>query len=343
MTYGDYFLSSLHFLTRHLPAAIAALNGNPQPGPDIRDVDIHLVKHGAFYHPAKVTVRTDQDKILMALNVAAGRQGQSVMAVEPDNLNRLHQDVLDRDMVPRVLARGRGKVAGKPAVPMFAAQWFDGFCEFHLCRDPQCDEAQAWKVWDESGDWFLAPDQMAEVYRRAAFILTCCYNPLSFEAVLDWHHAAGDFIIKKKDRTMDVRLITIRRYAPLCDMPADNGITLTDVLDGLVLFLLDLTLGMRLDRLDGVSRMAWAGDAVLPAVWQGFNQGLSRMAEFRGVPPDFIAGVGQYLAAHSVDDLVGLGCRVEARFRHLPEESQLIHRHLPGHAVLLRDLIENHV
>lgn len=346
MTYGDYFQSAGDFLTRHLPALISILGGTTEreaASSAIEDIDIHLVKHGAFYHPAKVTVHTDQGQFLMALNVAVGREGRALLAIETANLQRLYHDAIRRDVIPRVLVQGEGGIPGKKPVPIFAAEWFDGFCEFHICADSDRREGQAWKVWDENGDWCMAPDQVAALYRLTASILTSCYCPLTFEAVLDWHHAAGDFVVKRSGREVDVRLVTVRRYAPLCDVPADDGKTLADILDAWVLFVLDLTLRIRLDRLDGVGRVVWADDWVVPHVWQGFVQGAGHMAARLELPADFIDGFFQYMAAHSVADLIGLGRSVAARLTKLPEETAVIHEHLSGHAALLKDAIERWV
>jgi hypothetical protein len=343
ITYGDYFQSAGDFLSRHLPALIRSLGGTveAEAAPAaLKDVDIHLVKHGAFYHPAKVTVYTDQGKFLIALNVAVGREGRTLLAVETANLKQLHHNTTGREAIPRVLGQGEGGIPGKKPVPMFAAEWFDGFYEFHICADSGRPESLAWKVWDENGDWCMTPDQVAALYHRAAFILTACYHPLTFEAVLDWHHAAGDFVVKKSGREVDVRLVTVRRYAPLCDVPADEGKTLADILDAWVLFVLDVTLRIRLDRLDGVGRVVWVDDWVVLHVWQGIVQGAGHMAARLELPADFTEGLFQYLEAHSVADLIDLGRSVAARLTKLPEETAVIHEHLSGHVALLKDVIE---
>lgn len=343
ITYGDYFQSTGDFLTRHLPFLISTLGGTAETeaaSTAIKKVDIHLVKHGAFYHPAKVTVHTDQGKFLMALNVAVGREGRALLGIETANLKRLHHNAICREVLPRVLVQGEGFSPGNKPVPIFAAEWFDGFCEFHICADSGCCEGRAWKVWDENGDWCMTPDQVAALYHRAAFILTACYHPLTFEAVLDWHHAAGDFVVKRSGKEVDVRLVTVRRYTTLCDVPADDGKALADILDAWVLFVLDVTLRIRLDRLDGVGRVVWADDWVVPHVWQGFVQGTGHMAARLDLPADLIDGLFQYLAAHSVEDLIGLGRSVAARLNKLSEETAVIHEHLSGHAALLKDVIE---
>lgn len=346
ITYGDYFHSVKGFLTDQLWKILQALDARPQtvsgPVPRIDRVIIHLVKHGALYHPAKVTVRRNkQIDIHFVVNVATGETGRRMIHDEATQLKRLAQGPLGL-MVPEVLAVGEGAAKGRPPMPMFAARWLDGFAEFHVSGHGADPRQWIWTVWDENGDWRLSPDQARRIYRQAAFILSCAYNPLTFEAILDWHHAAGDFIVRKAGTGIDVRLISVRRYAPLIQPRETENIGLNDILDGLILFLLDLTLRMRLDRLDGTGSMVWVADeGVVPATWQGFLRGLHHAVGFLELPSELVDGTIQYAAVHSEDDLVNLGGQVAARMTHLHEERDLIHRHLPQHAADLKKAVDH--
>ena len=92
---------------------------------------------------------------------------------------------------------------------MFLGEWFSGFNEFHLSRDPATGQGRI-LVWDYgAGDFFLSPEQAAGVYKEAAKILTAYYNLETFEQIFSWHHAAGDFVLKLEKGRMKVRLITV--------------------------------------------------------------------------------------------------------------------------------------
>jgi hypothetical protein len=343
ITYGDYFQAAADFLGQHLGAIVENIQKDHPTGASsamIRQTSVHLVKHGAYYHPAKVSVHTGRQVLHLVLNVAVSQAGRGLIRHETVNLIRLDRKV-PRPLLPRVLARGEGAVCGKPSLAMFAAQWFDGFSEFHASADPLCTDRRIWKVWGESGDWLLTSPQVRRVFVQAAAILTCYYNPFTFESILDWHHAAGDFVVQKRKRRIDVRLITVRRYAPLLDLAAEE-VDLRDTLDGLILFLLDLSLRMRLDRLDGVGRMVWAQDWVASAVWKGFLLGMQNMAVLRKLPPEFIDGVIRYAAAHDARAWEGLGHHVAARLGKLSEEKTLISEGLSGHCRRLADLARHH-
>ena len=111
------------------------------------------------------------------------------------------------------------------ALPMFLADWFDGFHEFHLSIDPQSGR-QGMVVWDtDAAPFYLSEQQQAEVYRQVAFLLTRAYDPDTTEQIYPWHHASGDFILSVRRASVELRLITVRQYAPTL---AGGGDTLDD-------------------------------------------------------------------------------------------------------------------
>ena len=87
---------------------------------------------------------------------------------------------------------------------------------------------------------------------RAA-ILTGYFDTRSFAQIYPWHPAAGDFIARIAGDGVAVRLVAARQYGPLVgppDLPPEEA---------LLFFFLNLTLRLRVDRLDGVGEVAWAG------------------------------------------------------------------------------------
>jgi hypothetical protein len=81
-------------------------------------------------------------------------------------------------------------------LPMFMGDWLDGFHEFHLTRRTDNDKL-AMVIWDGAEDrCLLSTKQERTMYRKAAMILTACYDPVSSCQIFPWHHAAGDFVIR---------------------------------------------------------------------------------------------------------------------------------------------------
>jgi hypothetical protein len=344
VTYGDYFCAAGDFISQHLPAILAQASGGIETEAAFRrqasSVIIHLVKHGAFYHPARVVLQTGDHQVAAVLNVAVEKAGRDVLFLEAGILERLTGDFPDR-YVPTVYAHGFGMPPGGPPLAMFAACWFDGFHEFHCTRGPG-PIVDRFVVWDgNDSPTHLSRVQTARLFRCAAAILTYYYNPFTFEAILNWHHAAGDFVLHKRHGTIDVRLITVRRYAPFLVVPSSQDVALEDVLDAAALFLLNISLRLRLDRIDGVDELVWIDGYFLDAVWQGFVEGLRRMAAVRELPAEFVEGVVRYAAAHSHRDWMQLGSRVLEQYGCGADEAALIQGHLSEHVTRLSALIRN--
>ena len=99
-------------------------------------------------------------------------------------------------------------------------------------------------------------------------------------------------------KSIDVRLVTARQYAPMLER--SEGVS---VHEGLLFFLLNLSVRMRLDRLDGVGAVAWADDHCVSATLEGFEEGL-RIKQDRGfVDAGFVNGFLQYLCSLGKEDL----------------------------------------
>lgn len=109
---------------------------------------------------------------------------------------------------------------------------------------------------------------------------------MSFSQIFPWHHAAGDFVVRFRDPGLDVRLVTVRDFRPMFDAGATEAPRW--FLEALLLFFLNLTIRMRLDRLDGVGDLVWADQWVLLAAIEGFFQGLVRSCRLRGLPDELM-------------------------------------------------------
>lgn len=336
ITYGDYFQAAADFLLADEAAVLAraAAIVLEQPGVHsrIERVAIHLVKHGAFYHPARVTWRVEDVELQIVLNVAVSAAGRAVIPTEFDALQRLWVGP-GCGLVPRVFACGRGGGADATrALPMFAAQWMDDFHELHLTTTP-AGAGHRWVVWHaERGALFLTGSQVFQFYRRAIHILTRCFNPFTLEAILDWHHASGDFVVAPDTDPLQVRLITVRRYAPIFVLDGDRPPDLQIIVEALAAFFMRTSLWMRIDRIDGVGELVWAETPDLPAaLLAGFLAGLADMACLHGLPQNFTVVVHNYLAAQSGETLRALAEAIAARLDSGMDEKQLLQTHLEDH------------
>ncbi|MGC1403805.1 MAG: hypothetical protein WA974_12855, partial [Thermodesulfobacteriota bacterium] len=102
------------------------------------------------------------------------------------------------------------------------------------------------------------------------------YHPDTYEQIFPWHHGAGDFVVKLTDDGLEVRLVTVRQYGAMAD-PSEM-----DRNEALLFFFLNLSIRMRLDRLDGVGELIWAEDECLDMTWEGFKEAL-QVKEREGV------------------------------------------------------------
>lgn len=343
ITYGDYFTAAADFLSRNgaamLRKAGPILKRRLSPEALTR-IHIHLIKHGAFYHPALVRLCAGRDRIPMILNVAVDDPGRRCLAAEIAALDHLNLNYAEA-YVPIVYGAGTGRTSDGRSLPMFAGQWLDHFYEVHRSPAGKPADRQSWSVWDtELGCWSLNEHQTARLFEQAAYILTYHFDPHTLSTVRSWHNAAGDFVVRKNKNDIDVRLITVRRYAPLIRLDDDETVDLETLLHALTLFLLQTSLWLRIDRIDGVGELAWADEQFLLPIWRGFAQGLRKMAATNAFPTEFAAGVFTYLLKYSTKDLLDLGLQIASRYPADLPEADLIRGHLPAHAAQLAAAIK---
>jgi hypothetical protein len=75
------------------------------------------------------------------------------------------------------------------------------------------------------------------------------------------------------------------------------------VYEALMFFLLNLSVRMRLDRLDGVGEVAWAHDECVDATLEGFVESLKTKEALRFIEKGFLEGFIQYARSFSREDL----------------------------------------
>jgi len=298
----------------------------------LREIRICLVKHGEFYHPSRIEVVTPEGIRPFVLNVAITPAGKSCLKTEFPLLKKLNRKI-PFSYLPQVYGCGDEAVpaTGQPLV-MFLGEWLQGYHEFHISKNP-VDKSDRIRVWRaKTDDFFLTQDQAAAVYAQAAMILTVYYDVNTFEQISSWHHAAGDFVLRCHQGKPDVRLVTVRSYGPMFDKQ-EPGPSLRML--ALLIFLLNMSIKMRLDRRDGVGDVIWADDSAVKGAVRGFFQGLSQKQRHFPGPDGPALDFKAFIADFSTEDAFDLLTGIADRFHPQSPDLPVVRRHLKAHAEAL--------
>ncbi len=282
LTLGDYFDTLRECILENggelLKGALKShshRNFNPE---EIQKIQIRSEKHGVLYHLASVEVLGQEERVKFTMSTAVSREGQECILREHDILHRLNRH-FRFSFLPEVYGFRKMVCHRAPGVNeemlMLAAQWFEDYHEWHVTGDP-LDLERKIEIWDlKRGPRYASPEEAFLIIEECTKILTLYYDFENFSQIGSWHHAAGDFIVKcPQDGKPEVRLTTVRKYAPL--MAAFSARDM-DPTTALIYFFLDTTVKMRLDRLDGVGETVWLGDFAVGATVKGFLDGLNEL------------------------------------------------------------------
>jgi hypothetical protein len=344
--YADYFQAARAFLEKDdyqaLRRGLSHAAGHPVGSSALGSIDIYLVKHGQFYHPAKVEVEALGKRHAWALNVAVSDAGRRIYRREYQCLKRL-ADEFPVAYAPRVFDAALVLTCDKGPLGLFLAEWFDSFCEFHLGISPVNGQKRV-SVWLDNGNILeLTQPQVQEVIRKASMILTYYFNPDTLEQIYPWHHGAGDFVVRIQNQAIQVRLTTVRDYASLFrppDKDSPHAIAEVALLQALFVFWLNLSMRIRLDRSDGVGVAAIYDDGVLVPMVSGFFQGLDLMRELRALPPVFAQAVKAYFLSRTPGEWEDLARAILGRYPSDGAEATLFESHLENHLSLLRQALQ---
>jgi len=340
LSYGEYFTGIHSFLTADhgrglLKAVSACLGGRPSPVA-IDAVAVCIQKHGAFYHPARVDVAAGGQAVSFVVNVAVSPPGRAGLQQETALLDRLN-DAFPRRYLPRVYLRGDGQTGRRHGrLPMFLGEWLRGYHEFHI--GDTGDSFQTIRIWDVKKNSLQTAAQKTLLYRRAAEILTYYYNPETFEQIFPWHHGAGDFVVRRRAADIDLRLVTVRGYAPLVDADATDPLA---VLEALLRFFLHLSLRMRIDRLDGTGALVWADEAAIHGTVRGFFDGLALKPAVSVPAGPLIDDIRYYFARLSPAALDSGLAGIVAAYPSRSAEGRLMALHLSSHGRALHESIQH--
>ena len=268
---------------RALSTALAADLNYQQDPAGISEIFIRSEKHGAFYHIASIEVTGLAKPVKLAVTTGLSEQAKNCLAHEYDIVGDLAAR-FSADFLPQFYSKNHVSYqsnGAKAEFLMVLGEWLDGYHEWHLSDDP-ASRKQTIQLWDyQKGYYFLSDSQSYEMLRQVAYILTYYYDPDSFCQIYPWHHGAGDFVAHRDGDSIRVRLITARNYSPLIDLPlGDESSRLVAIIN----FLLNLTLRIRLDKLDGVGSPAWMEEIAVQASVKGFFAALNR----KNTPPSSI-------------------------------------------------------
>ncbi len=333
---GEYFLAAKSFLMKNSCRVLkSALPKSFAPEKQGQKIKLILVKHGAFYHVLKVKVAAEANGVSsFVLNGAVSPRGLALMEQEQALLVQLARKN-GRGVLPFIY--GADKITyRKKEFGFFLGQWFEGFEEFHVTEKSGCRQISIWN--SRGGSSYLAFEEAAPIYEQIAGILTGFYDLKTFEQVFPWHHAAGDFVVNAGKRDMAVKMISTRGYRPLVDFPSRKQYALPSLL----FFLLNLSIRIRLDRLDGTGEPVFLGDPVPKACISGFLKGLkkkvcSQKQEFKDLVPafmDFICGFSPKHLEAIIQKMV------ETRYPG-PRELKVISGHIGSHCRKIHEIIKN--
>ncbi len=338
LTHGDYFTAVRRFLERERFHLISAAF-DPEKKDRVSDIQICLMKHGEFYHPARVRAASSSRYRSFVLNVALSRSGRGVIDAEVSALKRLG-DLSVPPFIPKVYGKGSVGIGAGLTADMFLGEWFEGYHEFHLSRGP-LNGAQTLCVWGKNDiPYYLTSEEACLLYSQAARILTLYFNMATTEQISHWHHAGGDFVVKREPDQLKVKLITVRQYGPLLRMDKigrEPGQKDEQAMAALMLFFLTLSIRMRLDRLDGIGHVAWADDIAVIGIWTGFLEGLS--GSYFPFQSDTVAQFERHLSTYSISGLHDLAEALVATLSVSSAERAVVETNIGRHMEVLCDTI----
>jgi len=311
------------------------------PVNSINQIEVVAEKHGSDYHPARIRVSANGLTLCFVANVAVTERGKERLAKDYHLLKSLPQQ-FSNHFVPRTYFLGRqealGADGGETDLVMFLAEWLEGYHEFHLSRNVERDTLET-VVWDmDEGHRFLPETQSREIYRQAAFILTYYYDVQTFREIFPWHHASGDFVVHLGRDALDVKLITVRQYEPRTVFHEDLP---ENLMTALTIFLANLTVRMRLDRIDGVGAVAWLGDYCVEATIQGFVDAMKEKVMQGHCSPSVIGELTRALKAMSVAEWAELFRFVVDSYDESAPDVPVITENLADHVFLVYSMFHS--
>lgn len=344
LTLGDFFQAVENFVLRDGAHDLSGLLTrlwdravNPQ---EIDQILIRYEKYGSLYQMASAEVLSCGHRAKFAVSAALSSMAKTCLAHEFEILkeldHRFQLPFLPEPYFKDVILIEKGEAS--ETFVMILSEWFEGYHEWHFSGDDADEEGIV--IWDlEQGYRRGTVRETFETIRQAAKILTLYYDTETFQHIFPWHHGAGDFVVRTGEKGIDVRLVTVRGYDPAVSSDTGGWI---DPLTAITLFFLNMTVKMRLDKLEGMGEPVWAPAFILPAVLDGFFEALY----LKEAEDDYHAGKidGLIRLLRSLDE-VTLRNRLHSLMlpyrQYDPVDSEIIEKHLEDHARELHEAIQD--
>lgn len=244
----------------------------------INKIIIKSEKLGAFYNIASITLFYPSKTIKIAASSACTYRGRLCLEEDFSILRDLDRKFGFRHIPSLYCLDTRVPVPGKEDISFSIAlsEWYEGYWEWHFSVDREENRIRI-VVWDTlNGSFFLDKQQEEELFRIIAYIHTSYYDCATGNQIYLWHNSAGDFIVKQDGRKTEVKLTTVRKY----------GVYLSFIKDihensaaALIYFFLDLSVRMRVDRLDGTGKAIIADRRFLKPVIKGFLEAIDEKSQ----------------------------------------------------------------
>ncbi|MBN1833879.1 MAG: hypothetical protein JW896_17385 [Deltaproteobacteria bacterium] len=341
---GDYFKAIEHYLLKtSKPVLIDLVQsriGLSEPFRRATRLVIRSEKHGHFSHIASAEFMFGDPSIQFAVITALNDQGKAWLRNEYDVISYLNEKT-SLPYLPDLyyldnIQWGRGKETVH--LMMVLAEWLEDYHEWHL-HPPDQNSGQMVRIWDSSrGHRLTSQAEAREVFRQSAKILTLYYESSDFRQIYPWHHGAGDFVVKTKEDMIHVKLTTARRYERFTLFDGNERI---DPLLAITYFFLNLTVRMRLDRIDGTGDPVWARDDFVYPVIEGFFEGIEekrRLSMYQSCESSELLSL---LKSFSPEEIKRMFSPLLDLYRFDdPQEYALIQENLDDHALCLHSAIQ---
>ena len=333
LTLRDYFQSIERFILDRLEG-LGTKSKAPLSPDRIGQILIRSEKHGTLYHVASVEVVGDGNRRKFAISTAFSEPRRELLLREFETMSFLNQR-FSYGYIPKVYLASEvlcSNPKGNETVVMCVSEWLEGYHEWHLTEDQ--GGKQSVLIWDmEKGNRTASREEGHSIFREASRILTLFYDTNTYRQIYPWHHAAGDFVVKRGGGAAEVKLTTARNYMPLISFPKKAD---TNRVTALVAFLLNMAVQMRLDRIGGVGEPVWAQEEFVTPSLEGFFGALQTMkAEGRcdlGEGPDLLT----LLKKFSKEELQTLYAPLMDSYREeKPADFVVVEKNLEAHIATL--------
>lgn len=338
LTLGDFFEGIRRFVWqnqgRHLSHLLSKIQGSPVTPGDIETLVLRYEKYGTLYHVISIEAGTKKNNWKFALSVAQFQEAREILDREFHLLGLLNQK-FDYPYLPQAYLNDTLEIKKAKNTETFAialTSWFEGYHEWHFQGDKNKAETAA--IWNmKKGFQSASKEELSEIIRLSTKILTLYFDTETYHRIHPWHHGAGDFVVKKDLKDIDVRLITVRGYESLASYVHNDHLR---SLEAVLLFFLDMTLKMRIDKHGGMGDPIWAADSVLPSLRNGFIEALQFKEQKRDLPAFQTSDVIRRLREFSKEDLYSKLAQLAAYYRYTdPVDFACIETHQKEHTTEL--------